>query len=263
MEIEIWSTIEGFEGLYEISTLGNVKSLARVTSQKHILKESFLKPHFDKDGYVIVELNKNGKGYGVRVHRLVATAFIPNIMQYPMVNHINGIKNDNRVENLEWCNHSMNVLHSYRVLGNESHLKGKTGKNHPGSLPLFQYTMEGYFVKHWDSRRDVERELGIDGSGISKALNGVQQHAGGFIWKSEYLGEKIEVNLVKRDTLGKKNARSKPVLQVNDENHIIAEFENAPDVERKLGFNRRGICDACLTGKKYMGSYWYYKSDIF
>lgn len=108
MEKEIWRSIEGYEGLYEISNLGRVKSLSRyhwngVGWWKS--KDRILVPRTSKDKYhyMSVQLVKDGKKRNTYIHRLVAESFIPNIKNYPMVNHKNENKHDNTVQNLEWC----------------------------------------------------------------------------------------------------------------------------------------------------------------
>lgn len=108
---EEWKPVVGFEKNYLVSNLGNVK---RVLGSSH-LKPKKLKLIPDKDGYNKVNLKVNQKTNSRTVHRLVAFAFIPNPENKPQVNHINGIKNDNRVENLEWCTLSENRTHAYSM----------------------------------------------------------------------------------------------------------------------------------------------------
>jgi len=115
MQKEIWKDIEGYEGSYRISNLGNVKSLNRTI--KHPLKGSFnikekiLKPALNR-GYLKCILCFNGVNKSFYVHRLVAIMFIMNNKDKPDVNHKNGVKHDNRVENLEWCTEKENVTHA-------------------------------------------------------------------------------------------------------------------------------------------------------
>lgn len=127
MIIENWKDIIGYEGAYQVSSFGRVKSLGRIIKHPHskirTLRERVLKS-YNRCGYTAVELNKTSNS----THRLVADAFIPNPENKPCVNHINGIKNDNRVENLEWCTQSENSLHSFRI-GTQSN----KGENHPNS----------------------------------------------------------------------------------------------------------------------------------
>ena len=96
---EIWKDVPGFEGRYSVSNKGKVKSL----NYGNTGKSRNLKPNLKKDGYYDVALADSGKYRYMRVHRLVALAFIPNPNRKTVINHINGVKTDNRVANLEWC----------------------------------------------------------------------------------------------------------------------------------------------------------------
>lgn len=126
---EIWKSIRDYEGLYEISSLGRVRSLCRKVKIKNYqitIHEKILKPGFNRH-YYQVHLCKNGKYPLFEIARLVADAFIPNSENKPQVNHINGIKTDNRIENLEWCTLSENRLHSYKI-GLQSAIGEKNGQ---------------------------------------------------------------------------------------------------------------------------------------
>lgn len=106
--IEIWKPVKGFEN-YEVSNLGQVKSL----NYNRTKGTKILKPGMDTNGYLQVHLSKNGKHYAKSIHRLVAEAFIPNIDNKPEVNHIDGNKQNNKVENLEWVTRRENNKHAY------------------------------------------------------------------------------------------------------------------------------------------------------
>ena len=110
---EIWKDIAGYEGMYQVSSLGNVKSIARVVKRKGQpdlpVRERILKQGYDRKGYRTVVLRKEGKLKSFKVHRLVAFAFIPNIEEYPEINHKDENKQNNNAENLEWCTNKYNV----------------------------------------------------------------------------------------------------------------------------------------------------------
>ena len=125
--MEIWKAIKGLEGSYEVSDLGNVRSLDRVVyypSGDRMRKGKLLKPFTTKGGYLLLTLQKNKVVERCVIHRLVAKAFIPNPDNLPQVNHKNGIKTDNRVENLEWVTASENRLHAFDT-GLQKPVKGE------------------------------------------------------------------------------------------------------------------------------------------
>ena len=127
---EIWKPIKGYEGLYEISSLGRVKSLERYVANnggKYLIKERILKPTKNQYGYLYVVISKNNINKHKLIHRLVAETFISNKHSKRTINHINGIKTDNTLENLEWCTHKHNNREARR-LGLNKGYKGLTWK---------------------------------------------------------------------------------------------------------------------------------------
>lgn len=125
---EIWKDIQGYEGLYQVSNLGRVKSLGRfidrLVTGNYWQEERILKPNKTKHGYLMVALRKNNKPNYFKVHRLVAITFIPNPENKPQIDHINAIKTDNTVNNLRWVTAKENVNNPLNMV----HL---IGKNHP------------------------------------------------------------------------------------------------------------------------------------
>lgn len=108
---ELWKDVVGYENLYQVSNLGNVKSLNNW--HKHKNGSPYLRNQVRCSTYLAVGLTKNTKRTQFQIHALVAMAFIPNPNNYPEVNHIDGIKSNNQVENLEWCTRSMNIRHAF------------------------------------------------------------------------------------------------------------------------------------------------------
>lgn len=185
MTDKIWKDVEGYEGLYKISYDGIVLRLGDPTLRGKYKKDSFIKPWYDKLGYLRVKLHKKGKPKTFMYHRILAIAFIPNPENKPCVNHENGLRDDCRIENLSWVTVSENQLHKYRVLKTPNPNKGKFGKDNALSKAILQFSKEGIFIKEWDCAYDVERELGIKANNIYNCALGRKNYntAGGFIWK--------------------------------------------------------------------------------
>ena len=183
---EVWKDIEGYEGLYQVSNLGNIKSLKRNTAHERILI-----PRVGRDGYKYVGLSKNGICKSKKIHRMVAETFLPNINDLPQINHIDGNKLNNKLENLEWCNASYNQKHAYRLGLSKHWMKGRKGKNCPFSKKVDQYTKNNILIKTWDSMSDIKRTLNLAVSNISLACQGKKKTYCGFIWKYHKEGNNI------------------------------------------------------------------------
>jgi len=176
--VEIWKDIVGYEGMYQVSNLGRVKSL----NYNRTGKENILSTSKNK-GYFNVVLSKKGfKPFTVRTHRLVAEAFIPNPQNKPQVNHIDGNKLNNNIENLEWNTASENQQHAYDTGLKISNWLNKKGKENHLSKIIYQYTKDLQFIKKWYCIMDAVRELNIKHSNISRCVNGKRKSTGGFRW---------------------------------------------------------------------------------
>ena len=159
MKEEIWKDIEGYEGLYQVSNLGRVKRMRFINKNTNIEKERIKSQKIRKDGYLEVALYKNGKGKYIQVHRLVAKSFIPNPKKLPQVNHIDGIKTNNIVENLEWVSISDNAIHSSRVLRNNVR-------------KINQYDLKGRYLATYSSITIAGEINNIRESSIANVLAG-------------------------------------------------------------------------------------------
>lgn len=174
IEGEIWKEVVGYDGYYFISNYARLKSIYK---NKCIIKYVYAPHHL----YCRASMNIKGKKSSVLIHRLVAQAFIPNPENKTTVNHINGIKKDNRIENLEWCTLSENTKHSYDFLNRKIPNKGKFGADNKSSKPVIQYDLNMNFVKYWDSAKCAFRELGI--RHICEVVKGKKNTSGGFKWR--------------------------------------------------------------------------------
>lgn len=196
---EIWKDIKGYEGIYQVSNLGRVRSLDRIDSNNHPLKGVILKSYISNSGYLLVGLYKQQKRDGKLLHRLVAEAFIPNPDNKPEIDHINTIKTDNTVflnedgsinyekTNLRWTTRKENINNpltkTKMQINARKPSKGKYGKKHHRSKPIIQYDKDGNFIKEWDCANDVERVLGISNKHIGSVCLGKRKTCGGYIWK--------------------------------------------------------------------------------
>ena len=177
---EIWKDIffidngiiYDYRGFYQVSNLGRVKSL-------WYGQEKILNPAQNKNGYLQVYLCKNKQKQHFRLHKLIANVFLENPENKPQINHINGKKNDNRAENLEWVTSSENNKHAFN-LGLK---KARTGKENSCSKKVLQYDMRGRLIKEWESMMDIQRELKIRNSLISACCKGLYKQTHNYIWK--------------------------------------------------------------------------------
>lgn len=165
--MEIYKDIKGYEGFYQISNLGNVKSLSRIVNNhsgfKKTLKEKILKNHISNTGYYVIDLKKNCERKTFKVHRLIAFAFIDKVIGKEYVNHINGIKTDNSIENLEWVTIKENNKHAY-LTG----LKNDSGINNTRSKLKIE---DVFFIRNSNLKlKELSNIYNLNESTISKII---------------------------------------------------------------------------------------------
>ena len=179
---EIWKDIEGYDGAYEVSNLGRVKSVARMPNdakgRRHPVGERLLRVR-DRKGYDVVTLSKDGELKTFCVHRLVAQAFIPNPDRLQVVNHKDENPKNNRADNLEWCTVSYNTSYGTGTARQASTRRERD--NYP-TKAVVQRDFDGNFIAEFKSLSDASKATGIDKALISKSCKRINRTAGGYVW---------------------------------------------------------------------------------
>ena len=178
---EIWKNIKDYEGLYQISNLGRVRSLKRNNTNGKILKTAI-----NKRGYVIAYFSKNNKKYAKKIHRLVAEAFIDNLENKSQVNHIDGNKQNNNINNLEWVSQSENCKHAYqnKLFEKQRNNARKKLSEHSTAKIVNQLDKNGNFIKKWYSIKEAGIFFGNDKpTSIVNCCKGRNKTAYGFKWE--------------------------------------------------------------------------------
>lgn len=176
---EEWRDIQGYEGFYQVSNLGRVKSLDRFDGFQNNVKGKILKKYISETGYERACLSKNNKTKKFQVHRLVATAFIPNPDNKPQVNHIDECRSNNNFENLEWCTAQYNSKYGSRP-NKISALKSK---------PIISISSSG-LMRYFKSITAASKSLNVNFQNISSVIKGRRKHAGGYYFKFVNLEER-------------------------------------------------------------------------
>ena len=165
---EIWKDIAGYEGYYQVSNLGNVRSVTRYVHHPkggvRVSHARVMKQSLNGDGYYFVNLQKGHESKPYRINRLVADAFLPNPNGLPCVNHIDKNRQNNAVDNLERCTVRYNVRYS-------------------SCKAISQFDKNGRHIRDWDAITDITEQLGINTSNISQCCQGKRNSAGGYIWR--------------------------------------------------------------------------------
>lgn len=162
---EVWKDIEGYEGIYQVSSFGRVRSLDRIVEVENrgygmLIKGGLMKPKCNETMHLYTVLAKNGKRKQKYIHRLVAEAFIPNPDNLGFVNHINEIPYDNRVENLEWCNQIYNITYG----------TGMKRASKTKAYIVLKYDLNGNFIKRYIGLEEAAKDANGYSTGISAAM---------------------------------------------------------------------------------------------
>ena len=233
---EVWKDVTDYEGLYQVSNYGRLKALPRFiergnrfgTSSNIMKGEHILSPKINKHGYIRNTLTKDGLHKSYFVHRLVAVAFIDNILNFPYINHKDENKSNNRVENLEWCTAKYNS--NYGTIKERLSIKNRDSGN-----IVFQYDKNGVYIKSYRNSKEALRCLYKRSGGIIECCkNGRICH--GFYWRLKKDGYKEGINIIPAI-----NKRLTPVIQLNKEGKELNRFKSIAEASRVTGIPATSI----------------------
>ena len=231
---EIWKDVQGFEGRYQVSNMGRVRSLDRLIETEHpyIRKGEFLNPSMNSGrGYLRVSFSDGHRHYKhYEVHRLVALHFVDGYKPGLVVNHINEVKTDNRAENLEWCTYQYNLNYSDVVAWKRK--------------PVYQYDLDGNFIAKHKCCAEVEKMLGE----YQGAMNHVMYISKTKLWKGYRWSFELKTKSEWQHIIRTFKVRDKQVIQYDDNLTEIGRYNTMTEAARVMGVSVAAIC-ACCRGK--------------
>lgn len=244
MEGEIWKDVVGYEGLYEISNYGRIKSLpvnvnhSRGNGMTRPKNERILKQVLSKrTGYLRMCLCKENKKKSYQMHRLIAIAFIPNPQNKPCINHINGVKHDNSLKNLEWVTVKENNIHKFTHLG---HVSGRKNKI---SNTIYKYTFDGELVDVIKDTWDVDPKYKHN---VMNVCFGYNNSFDNHTWSFKPIKE------IDKRRFGQGKYQQKPVYQKSTSGDLIEIHKSLQDASIKCGISKSTISN-CLRGDTKVG----------
>lgn len=261
MENEIWKDVVGWEGYYEVSNMGRVRSVDRICDNKH-RKGKLLKLHNtirtgrrkqDEHPYIYVHLSRKCKPFRGAVHRLVAMAFVPNPnpSQFNQVNHKDENKSNNRADNLEWCDNRYNCNYG-------SHVK-KAVENCPHRKVVRQYTLLGEFVKEYFSAAEAAKAVNIEYPSIVNVCRGDMISAGGFLWRYVNPSTEIKAKILKCQH----RLEHMMVVQMDMKRRVVNIFKSTIEASRSTGFPRTGIKHALQRDNPIYRNYIWLRYSVY
>lgn len=242
MEKEIWKPVVGFEGLYEVSSLGRVKSLDRYVKAGHnsfrLSKGKILKPVKDSKGYYIIQL---GRRYKCTLHRLVANAFIPNPNDYPCINHKDENKLNNNIGNLEWCTYKYNNNYGTRL----DRISKSLRTNSKTSTSILMLNKNGDILREYQSIMDAQDD-GFDANTISKCCRFVDKFVThkNYIWIYSKDIDKIPFALQRVKNKRIENY-ARTIVATNNSNQVQKEYNSINQASQDLGISVNQISKCC------------------
>lgn len=245
-EDEIWRDIAGFDGAYAISNYGRIKSFERTIPCKGknnsdsyvVVHEKILHLGDNGHGYLIANLSSSNKTNIFYVHRLVATAFIPNPQQLPTVNHKDENKSNNKVSNLEWASYQYN--NNY---GTAKQRSRQTIIKSGYATPIDMYDLQGNFIKHYDCSYDMEKD-GISRRAALNVCSGRNRSYHGFVFV--FAGEEFRYREANHHIKGQK----RKVIKKDHDGNVVFVYDSIKAAERDNGLNRNHLYSATYAASR-------------
>lgn len=246
---EVWKDIAGYEGLYQVSNMGRVRSLDRMVKGRYspylqkgrVLRYSFAR--HAKLKYKEVTLCKSGKLKTHLIHRLVAQAFVPNLGGYDVVNHLDENTLNNKSDNLEWCTQQQNVVYG----------TGERRRAAQRKIPVVQFSKDGKLISEYASQRDAAKAVRGNFQSIGQCCLGNIPSACGFVWR--YKHNQFPIKPIKSHS-----RKAIPIIQCDANGNIISEYSSACEAEKITGICHQQISRCCQgTMKSAHGYAWAFK----
>lgn len=256
---EIWKSVEGYEGLYEISNLGNLYRLEYITNRGRKIKGKLMNQYLNYKGYIQVYLIKEGKKFTTTIHRLMAIAFIPNPDNKPQINHLNGIKNYNKLENFEWCDNSENQLHAFHT-GLKKYPKGELNSNTSLTEELVNIIKQEYnsggkipeLSKKYSIELQILRNI-IYGRTWTHNTTSITKRDDRKGWSEEHTKNSLISKFINNNKVG-----MIVIGQYNENNEEITRFRSINKASIQTGIPRKSI-EAVVNEKRFPnknGTFW-------
>lgn len=260
----VWKPIPNYEGYYEVSSNGEIRSCDRyVNNRNGFVAGRIMQQSFGCSGYLQVGLCKDGKTKRCKIHKIVASVFVPNPENKPCIDHINTDRTDNRACNLRWVtlkensNNPLTKVHSKygkrRVAGERRTPCQRFGENAPNRpKPVYRYALDGTYIDSFQSLIEAEIVTGIEIGCIKKALDKTHRTAGGYLWNTTKV-DRCTPYQRRRHT----NCKT---LQMIDFNGVVSkEWAAVRDAAKELGTTHTRILRYMTEGKPMDGYYFKYK----
>ena len=261
----VWKPIPNYEGYYEVSSNGEIRSVDRIVGGigERKLHGKPVKLRISCSGYLSVGLCKNGEKHLYKVHKVVASVFIPNPENKPCIDHINTDRTDNRACNLRWVtlkensNNPLTKIHSKygkeKTIGkrrNICQIIRNDAPNHP--KPVHRYMFDGTYIDSFQSLIEAGIVTGIEIGGIRKVLNKPYKHAGGYLWTTTKVDRCVPY---KR----RRHTKCRTLQMIDSDGVVLKEWTAVRDAAKELGTTHTRILRYMAEGKPMDGYYFKYK----